>query len=790
MPRPTAIEEVRRRCKNAKVVDKCHLIGLAQVRPSPICSPTVRKLSWSSLPVCLGMLILCSLAGRAQGNTNAGPIYKNPNAPTEQRVEDLLQRMTLEEKVRQLDLYAGIGVFDGDRNDNTHISPSAAFSPAKAEQLWSDLGVGGIHDIYPTGAQSNAIQQWVIAHNRLGIPALFIEEALHGYDVGTVFPAPINLAATWNPELARETAAAIASEARSNGIGMILAPVLDLARDPRWGRIEEDFGEDTYLTGQMGLAYVQGAQGDSLASDHTLISEPKHFAGHGSPEGGTNTSPVHMGERELRSVMLKGFEPAIREGHAMGVMAAYHEIDGIPVTADSFLLKTVLRDEFNFQGFVLSDLGAIRRLYDVHHVAATPKDAVCLAIHSGVDMQFYDFDHNVFQKALIDCVHDGTLPQSDVDRAARSVLRAKFALGLFDHPQVDPALHAKADRSPEHLSVSLSSARQSMTLLRNEGNLLPLSHSLQRIAVIGPNGNVARYGDYEKEKNGLHISIVDGIRKLAPDASVTFDEGTDIQAAVAKANDADVAIVALGEREGISGEGFDRSSLDLPGNQEQLLEAVVAAGKPVVLVLENGRPLTIGWAKEHIPAILEAWYPGEFGGQAVAETLFGENNPAGHLTITFPRSIGELPDYYSSDPSRVHKYVGDRSLPLFPFGFGLSYTTFRYSNLAVQAPPRGSKADVTVTVDITNTGEREGDEVAQLYTHEDVTTVETPARSLKGFSRIHLKPHETSTATFRVSQDQLAIWNEEHKWVVEPGGFTIWVGSSSDAPLSTKFTLQ
>ena len=645
--------------------------------------------------VSLGMLIIYCLAGRAQENTSAGPIYKNPNAPTEQRVEDLLRRMTLEEKIRQLDLYAGIGIFDGDRNDNTHISLSAAFSAAKAELLWGGLGVGGIHDIYPTAAQSNAIQQWVIAHNRLGIPALFIEEALHGYDVGTVFPAPINLAATWNPELARQTGAAIASEARSNGIGMILAPVLDLARDPRWGRIEEDFGEDTYLTGQMGLAYVQGAQGDSLASDRTLISEPKHFAGHGSPEGGTNTSPVHMGERELRTEMLKGFEPAIREGHAMGVMAAYHEIDGIPITADPFLLKTVLRDEWNFQGFVLSDLGAIRRLYTVHHVAATPKDAVCMAIRSGVDMQFYDFDHNVFQKALIDCVHDGTLPQSDVDRAARSVLRAKFALGLFDHPLVDPALHAKVDRSPEHLAISLSSARQSMTLLRNEGNLLPLPHSLRRIAVIGPNGNVARYGDYEKEKNGLHISIVDGIRKLSPDASVTFDQGANIQAAVAIANSADVVIMALGEREGISGEGFDRSSLDLPGNQEQLLEAVAGTGKPVVLVLENGRPLTIGWAKEHIPAILEAWYPGEFGGQAVAETLFGENNPAGHLTITFPRSTGELPDYYSSDPSRVHRYVDDRGVPLFPFGFGLSYTTFRYSNLGVQAPPRGSKSDVT-----------------------------------------------------------------------------------------------
>ncbi len=766
------------------------LADLARVCPFTICGRAAYKLSCWSLSVSWILLVICCLPGQAQSNAGASPIYKNRNAPIEQRVEDLLRRMTLEEKVRQLDLYAGIGVFDASVIDNTHLAPSASFTPAKAELLWGSLGVGGIHDIYPTAAQSNAIQQWVIAHNRLGIPALFIEEALHGYDVGTVFPSPINLAATWNPELARQTAAAIASEARSNGIGMILAPVLDLARDPRWGRIEEDFGEDTYLTGQMGLAYVEGAQGDSLASDHTLISEPKHFAGHGSPEGGTNTSPVHMGERELRSVMLKGFEPAIREGHAMGVMAAYHEIDGIPITADPFLLKTVLRDEWNFQGFVLSDLGAVKRLYSVHHVAATPKDAVCLAIHSGVDMQFYDFDHDVFQKALIDCVHEKTLPESDVDRATRSVLRAKFALGLFDHPLVDAALHAKVDRSPEHLAVSLKSACQSMTLLRNEGNLLPLSSSLRRIAVVGPNGNVARYGDYEKEANGLHISIVDGIRKLAPAASVTFNEGTEIQAGVAAANDADVVIMALGERQGISGEGFDRSNLDLPGNQEQLLEAVAATGKPVVLVLENGRPLTIGWAKEHIPAILEAWYPGEFGGQAVAETLFGANDPAGHLTISFPRSTGELPDYYNSDPSRGRKYVDDKGAPLFPFGFGLSYTTYRYSNVAVQVPPRASKADVLVTVDVTNTGEREGDEVAQLYIREDVSSVETPARSLKGFSRVHLKPHEMSTVTFRVPQDQLAIWNQESKWVVEHGNYTIWVGSSSEATVSTKINLQ
>jgi beta-glucosidase len=741
--------------------------------------------------VVLGLVLLFALClTYVQGQqavqvTAPNALYKQPDAPIERRIDDLLARMTLEEKARQLDLYAAAGTLEDKHTGNDHVALDAAFLPGKAEAMWGSLGVGGIHDTYPTSAQSNAIQSWVIAHNRLGIPAIFVEEGLHGFDTGTVFPAPINLAATWNPDIARRTGAAIAAEARSTGVGMILAPVLDLAREPRWGRVEEDFGEDTYLTGLFGLAYVRGAQGESLNTDHTLVAEPKHFAGHGSPEGGTNTSPVHMGERELRTVMLRGFEPAFREGHAMAAMAAYHEIDGIPVTADPFLLVKVLRQEWGFKGFVLSDLGAIRRLYDVHHVAASPKDASCMAVRSGVDMQFYDFDHAVFQRALVDCVHEGTLSQADLDRAVRSVLRVKFSLGLFDRPLVDPALNAKVARSAEHLGLSLESARQSMTLLRNEGNLLPLSRSIQRIALIGPNGNIARYGDYEKEANGLHISIFDGIRKLVPQSTVTFNEGKDIPTAVASAKMADVVILGLGEWQGISGEGFDRSDLNLPGDQEQLLEAIAATNKPVVLVLENGRPLTIGWAKEHIPAILEAWYPGEFGGQAIAETIFGDNNPAGRLTITFPRSTGQLPDFYNFDPSRMHKYVDDDGKSLFPFGFGLSYTQFRYDHLAVQAPAPGSDDDIQITVDVTNTGAKEGDEVAQLYMREDVGTVETPDRTLQGFLRIHLPPQGKQTVTFRVPQKQLAVWNAEQRWAVEPGNYTVWVGGSSQASLTT-----
>jgi beta-glucosidase len=745
---------------------------------------------WLLACVTASLLAMPALDSAQQAPAASVPLYQQSSAPIEQRIEDLLARMTLEEKARQLDLYSAAKFIVDKATDETHAAQDASFVPAKAEALWGTLGVGGIHDLNATPEQANAIQKWVIAHNRLGIPALFIEEGLHGFDTGTVYPAPINLAAAWDPALAQQTATGIAAEARATGVHMILAPVLDLARDPRWGRIEEDFGEDPFLTGQLGLAYVRGAQGNSLSTDHNVVAEPKHFAGHGSPEGGTNTSPVHIGERELRSVMLKSFEPAFREGHAMSVMAAYHEIDGIPVTADSLLFEKILRHEWGFRGFVLSDLGAIERLQNAHHVAATAKDAVCLANNSGVDMQFYDYPHDVFQKALVDCVHDGTIPASDFDYAIRSVLRVKFSLGLFDHPFVDPALNARAHRAPEHLAVSLQSARESMTLLKNDNHLLPLAMSAKRIAVIGPNAAIARYGDYEREENGQHISIVQGIRALLPQASVTSSDGKDIAASVALSHDADVVILALGEYGGISGEGSDRSSLDLPGNQEQLLEAVATSGKPIILVLQNGRPLTIGWAKTYVPAILEAWYPGEFGGQAIAETLFGVNNPGGKLTITFPRSLGQLPVYYNADPSRIRKYVDDDGKPLFPFGFGLSYSSFTYARIAAKAPAAGSHDDVEVSVDVTNTGNREGDEVAQLYMRQDTSSVETPSRSLKGFQRIHLKPAETRTVIFHVPQHELEIWNAEGKWVVESGQFTFWAGGSSEASLTTSIPVK
>ena len=739
------------------------------------------------------LLLLAPLLVHAQ----TLPIYKRPTVPIERRVQDLVHRMTVPEKARQLDMYAGSDFVDK-HADGTHAAPDAQFRTEAAAKTWNDLGVGSLHDLYAPAALSNEIQRWVMRHSRLGIPALFIEEGLHGFSDasldGTLYPQSVNLAATWNPELARETAAGIASEARASGVDMILGPVLDVAREPRWGRVEEDFGEDPYLTGVLGAAYVAGMQGESLATDHSVISEPKHFAGHGSPEGGLNTAPVHAGEREVRTIMLRSFEPAIRQSHAMGAMAAYHEIDGIPVTANPWLLTSVLRQEWGFRGFVLSDLGAIRLLYDTHHVAATPGDAVRMALTAGVDMQFYDFDHDTFQNAIIQGIAQGRLSPAVLDQAVSRVLRAKFALGLFDHPFVDPFLPSRVRRSPAHLATALESTRESLCLLKNEKSLLPLSKRLGRIAVIGPNAVSAQAGDYANiPHQAKMISLLDGVRAtVSPGTTVVSDDGSDIDAAVAKVKGADVAILGLGEHQGISGEGFDRASLDLPGTQERLLEAVAATGVPVVLVLENGRPLTIPWAAAHVPAILEAWYPGERGGQVIAETLFGDIVPSGHLPITFPRSLGQLPDFYNYDRSKTSNggYVDSDRSPQYPFGYGLSYTTFRYDGLTATPSAPGAPVDVAVKVNVTNTGARAGDEVVQLYLHPNMSSVETPSRALKGFRRIHLEPGAARTVTFHLTPYELEIWNIQRKWVVENGDYTVTVGGSSVDGPATQFSLK
>jgi beta-glucosidase len=713
------------------------------------------------------------------------------------RARDLLGRMTLAEKVRQLDMYSGLDDLTGANNDRaadpkTGVRPEGRFDPAMAEKALGRLGAGSIHDVYPSPQLYNAIQAWVIRSSRLGIPALFIEEGLHGYMTHgqTIFPQSVNLAATWNVDMAQQTGAAIAAEARANGVDMLLGPVLDVARDPRWGRVEEDFGEDPFLTGQLGLAYVRGMQGTSLASDHNVIAEPKHFAGHGSPESGLNTAPVHAGEREMRSVMLKSFEPAFREGGAMATMAAYHDIDGVPVTADPWLFNQVLRGEWGFKGFVLSDLGAIRRLYDTHHVADSPAAAVQLALRSGVDMQFYDFPHAVFQDALIDGVRSGKVAPATLDAAVLRILRAKFMLGLFDRPFVDEEHEAMVRRAPAHLALSLEVARQSITLLKNDGGLLPLRKDLKRIAVIGPNAELARLGDYVSATvpERADFGMLAQIRKLvSPQTRVDFANGDAVDQAVALAKDADVAILALGENAEVSGENHDRSELGLPGRQQALLEAVAATGKPIIIVLQNGRALTIPWAAEHVPAIIEAWYPGEYGGRAIAETLFGDVNPAGRLPVTFPRSVGQLPVFYNHFPAKDRDYGDGSGKPLFVFGYGLSFTSFKYTGLSVSAPAKG---DLSVSFDLTNGGPRAGDEVAQLYVRQATASVATPEKALKGFVRVHLAPGETRRITIPLKRSELAIWGADRAWRVEPGDYKLTVGGSSAADLSATVALR
>ena len=758
---------------------------------------SARKKTRSILPALAAIAVTLAGGLSISKAQDALPPYKNPDLPANERVADLLGRMTLEEKARQLDMYYGCETFIDKKtqtiDNHTHAKPDAQFDPELTAKILGDLGAGSVHDLYPSPQLYNTVQSWIIKSNRLGIPALFIEEGLHGYmSYGqTVFPQSINLAATWNTDLAQKTGAAIAAEARANGVAMILGPVLDVARDPRWGRVEEDFGEDPYLTGQLGLAYVRGMQGDSLNTDHTVIAEPKHFAGHGSPEGGLNMSPVHAGEREVRSIMLKSFEPAVREGKAMGIMAAYHDIDGVPCTANPWLLNKVLRDEWGFQGFVLADLGAVRRLYDTHHVADSPASAVLLALNSGLDMQFYDFDHNVFQDAIVNGVKNGQISQVTLDQAVARVLRVKFLLGLFDHPLVDENLNPKVQHSQEHIALALESARQSICLLKNENNLLPLKKDLKRIAVIGPNANIARIGDYaEAAKDIPDQGIFTQIQRIVSNKTkVDYSDGEDIKQAVALAKKADVVILGLGEWLKISGEGFDRSDLNLPGKQQELLEAIIGTEKPVVLVLQNGRPLSITWAAQHVPAILEAWYPGEQGGRAIVETLFGDNNPAGRLPITFPRSVGQLPIFYNHFPSKKDSYIEGDSSPLFVFGHGLSYTRFKYGQLSVKTPVAGSSDDILVSVKITNIGDRDGDEVPQLYVRQTTASVATPIKALKGFSRIHLEAGESKTITFNLKQSDLAVWNANQEWKVESGEYIVKVGGSSQADLSEKFVL-
>ena len=724
-----------------------------------------------------------------------GPVlpYKNPALPVERRVEDLLARMTVREKIRQLDMYWGnqvarmTGAKGGEHTAEGHESED--WDEAKTKAALGTEGAGSVHDLYPlSAATANKIQRYAIERTRLGIPILFIEEGLHGYSGlgSTSFPIPLQLSGAWDTALVYQVGRAIATETRAHGIDMLLAPVLCLPRDPRWGRVEETYGEDTYLDARNGVAMVKGLQGQGVDHPDAVISEPKHFAVHGIPEAGSNTAPVNIGEREARSAFLYVFEKAVREGGALGMMAAYSEIDGIPCVDNKWLLTDVLRKEWGFKGFVLSDLGAIKMSYENHHTAASPADAMAQTLKAGLDMQFYDWPHDEFMTAMQTALTQGLLTTATLDRAVGDVLRVKFMLGLFDHPYTDTTLVGKVFHTPEHQALALKAAQESICLLKNDGHILPLTSAVRSVALIGPLAKSTYLGGYSNNE-AKAISVLDGLRQRAGSSlTIRYEPGYGdststglLDTALDAVRQSDVAIVVLGEEPEVVGEGKDRAHLELSDRQLELIKAVMATGKPVVALLSNGRPLCIDWVAEHVPSIVETWFSGEKGGLAIADVLLGRVNPSGKLPMTFPRAEGQIPFYYNHKPTSLHRYVDEKDTPLFPFGLGLSYTTFQYSGLKITPAtirPNGT-ADVQVT--ITNAGSVAGAEVAQLYVTDLVSSVTTPGIALKGFARVLLAPGESRVVHYRLGPDELSLWNRKMKRVVEPGEFKIMAGASS-----------
>lgn len=760
-------------------------------------------------------------------------LYKDPGAPVEKRVQDLLGRMSIEEKIGQLSVLLGWEMYEKQGND---IRVSDAFKKALAEQhagmLWATMRADpwtkktlktGLNPELAAKA-ANALQKYAIENTRLGIPMFLAEECPHGHmAIGTtVFPTSIGQSSTWDPELIREMAAAIAEEARTQGAHIGYGPVLDLAREPRWSRVEETYGEDPVLNSAMGVAMVRGFQGTDLKSGVNVISTLKHFAVYGVPEGGHNGGSVSVGIREVQQSYLPPFKAAVKAG-ALSVMSAYNSVDGIPCSANPYLLKDILRGQWGFRGFVVSDLGSISGLMTDHHIVSSATDAAAKALSSGLDADLSGYG---FGNALAEALKKGKVGVAALDTAVARILRLKFEMGLFEHPYADPAKAKKVARSPDHIRLARQVARESVILLKNENSLLPLSKNIKNIAVIGPNADnmYNQLGDYTapQAENAI-VTVLKGIRSKVPAANIIYAKGCAIrdtsaallQEAINAAQRADAVVVVLGgssardfkteyQNTGAakvtasddaisdmeSGEGFDRATLGLMGRQTELLQDLVKVGKPVVLVLIEGRPLSINYAAEHVPAILNAWYPGQEGGNAIADVLFGDYNPAGRLPISVPRSAGQLPVYYNSKSPARHDYVEMSAAPLYSFGFGLSYSRFRYSNLSVVCNEKDSLS-VRVGFDVKNEGEREGDEVAQLYLRDEASSVVTPLKQLKRFSRIHLKSGEEKHLEFVLGREDLMLLNDKMKWVAEPGEFTVMAGASSDdIRLSGKFSIH
>lgn len=746
------------------------------------------------------------------------PPYKNPRLSVEQRVADLLSRMTLEEKVAQTQALWQKKALITDEKGNFAPEKAAAVLRHGMGQITRPSEKKGPREM---AEFTNAIQRWVMTNTRLGIPVMFHEECLHGHAApkGTHFPQAIALASTWNPALVEEVFTAVAREVRARGARQALTPVLDLARDPRWGRVEETYGEDPYLTAQIGLACIRGFQGPGPALEKDRIfATLKHFAAHGQPEAGTNAGPVSVGERMLREQLLYPFEIGIRVGKAMSVMPSYNEIDGVPSHANRWLLERVLRQEWGFQGFTVSDYEAIAQLQTLHHVAADRDEAAILALEAGVDTELPDID--AYGRLAV-LVRAGRISMETLDRTVARILRAKFLAGLFDDPYTDPDLAEKATNSPAHRELARRAAREAIILLKNDNNTLPFDASrLKTLAVVGPNADKVLLGGYSDDP-GYFVTVLDGIRaKVGSRVKVVHSEGCRITepggswykdevklpdpaedarrvaAAVEVARGADAVVLVLGGNEEVSREAWspthlgDMDTLELPGRQNELAQKILALGKPVAVVLLNGRPYSIPWLAENAPAILEGWYLGQETGHAVADVLFGDYNPAGRLPVTIIRNVGQIPGYYSQKPSGRRGYLFSSKEPLFPFGWGLSYTKFEYSEPRLSQSEIRTAGETEVSVEVRNAGPRDGDEVVQLYIHQEVGSVTRPVKQLKGFQRIHLKAGETKTVRFRITPAELSMIDINMNRVVEPGTYSIMTGPNSRDLKSVRLTVR
>lgn len=749
--------------------------------------------------------------------------YKNPALSVDERVKDLLSRMTLEEKVGQLLCPLGWEMYEIDGNE---VHPSDKFKKLMKERnigmLWATYRadpwtkktlVNGLNPELAAKA-GNALQKYMIENTRLGIPLFLAEEAPHGHmAIGTtVFPTGIGMAATWSPELIEGVGSAIAKEIRSQGAQISYGPVLDLARDPRWSRVEETFGEDPVLSGRLGAAMVKGLGSGDLSRKDATIATLKHFLAYAVPEGGQNGSYASVGTRDLHENFLPPFKEAIDAG-ALSVMTSYNSIDGIPCTANHYLLTQLLRNEWKFRGFVVSDLYSIEGIHESHFVATTLEDAAMQALSAGVDV---DLGGDAFTR-LTHAVHSGKIREAVLDTAVCRVLRMKFEMGLFDHPYVNPKIAMEIVRNKEHVELTRKVAQASIVLLKNEHSLLPLSKKIKRVAVVGPNAD-NRYnmlGDYTAPQTEENVkTVVAGvISKLSPSrveyvrgCAIRDTTANEIEKAVEAARRAEVVIAVVGgssardfkttyqetgaavaDEKSVSdmecGEGFDRATLTLLGKQQDLLHALKATGKPLIVVYIEGRPLDKVWAAENADALLTAFYPGQEGGEAIADVLFGDYNPAGRLPISVPRTVGQIPVYYNKKAPRNHDYVELPASALYPFGYGLSYTQFDYSDLQVVTQ---SPCVIEVSFKVKNTGKYDGEEVAQLYLRDEYASVVQPLKQLKHFQRLFLKKGEEKKVLFTLTDKDLSIIDRNMQRVVEAGTFQIMIGSSSDDIRLTK----